>query len=129
MGRRILLILPDRGHGVVEVLYSDAAIAALRLDAATYSGKNVSVLYYQGPIMDKTYKTTGFESLATFETEIHSGHTKYTTGQMVGAPALLRTTYGAGAGRVLISPPHPEETIPRLDDVVQAYVLWAAGAI
>ena len=46
---------------------------------------------------------------------------------MVDTPSLLHTTYGAG--RVLISSPHPEETIPRLDDLVEAYVLWAGKAI
>ena len=66
-------------------------------------------------------------SAATFTTEIHSGHTQYTTGQMVGAPALMMTTYGQG--RVLISPPHPEETAPRMDDLVKAYTLWAARAL
>ena len=118
----------DRGHGPVLVSYSDSTIAMLGLDAAKYSGKNVSVLYFQGPIMSKLYKGT-YTAGATFETEIHTGHPQYTTGQMVGAPALLWTTYGAGAGRVLISPPHPEETVPRFDDVCEAYILWAARAL
>jgi hypothetical protein len=117
-----------RGHGPVLVQYSDAAIAMLKLDAARYAGRNVSVLYYQGPIMARNYDGK-YTSLATFNTEIHSGHTAYTTGQMVGTPALLYGSYGAGSGRVLISPPHPEETVPRLDDVVESYVLWAGGAL
>ena len=118
----------DRGHGPVLVSYADSTVAMLGLDAAKYSGKNVSMLYWQGPIMSKLYKGS-YTRGATFETEIHSGHTQYTTGQMVGAPALLWTVYGANAGRVLISPPHPEETVPRLDDVCEAYILWAARAI
>ena len=118
----------DRGHGPVLVSYADETIAMLGLDAAKYAGKNVSVLYYQGPIMSSLY-TGKYTAGATFETEIHSGHTAYTTGQMVGTPALMWTTYGANAGRVLISPPHPEETVPRFDDVCEAYILWAARAI
>lgn len=55
-------------------------------------------------------------------TEIHA-----LRGQMVGAPALLLATHRSG--RVLLSPPHPEETVPRLDDVVEAYVLYASGAL
>jgi hypothetical protein len=67
---------------------------------------------------------------ATFTSELHSGHPQFTTGQMLGAPGLVWATYGGAAGgRVLVSPPHPEETVPRLDDVIEAYVLWAARAI
>ena len=36
---------------------------------------------------------------------------------------------GPKSGRVLLSTPHPEETVPRLDDMVTAYLLWAARAI
>ena len=117
----------DRGHGNVQVQYNDATIKALRLNPAVYSAKNVSVLYFQGPIVDPHYANSGFDVGATFETEIHALHTKFTTGQMVGAPALLLASHGSG--RVLLSPPHPEETVPRLDDVVEAYVLWASGAL
>lgn len=117
----------DRGHGYVSVSFSDATVRALRLDAGRYGGgKNVSVLYYQGPIQDRGYAGR-FEANATFETEIATGHPQWTTGQMVHTPALVTTTFGAG--RVLLSSPHPEETVPRLDDVVEAYALWAAGAI
>jgi hypothetical protein len=113
----------------VLVSYSSAAIEMLQLDASKYAGRNISMLYYQGPILDKKNYVQRVESLATFETEINSGHTPYTTGQMVGAPALFHATFGAGKGRVLISPPHPEETVPRLDDIVEGYILWAGGAI
>ena len=118
-----------RGHGPVLVAYDDAAVAMLRLDPAKYGGgANISMLYWQGPILDRQYKQ-GVQALATFHTEISSGSTQYTKGQMVGTPALFHTTYGAGKGRVLISPPHPEETQPRLDDIVESYILWASSAI
>jgi hypothetical protein len=117
----------DRGHGYVTLAYTAAAVAALRLDASRYGGgRNVSVLYYQGPVQSRGYAGR-FSSNATYTSEIASLHPQWTTGQMVGTPALV--TAGFGAGRVLLSSPHPEETVPRLDDVVEAYVLWAAGAI
>jgi len=46
---------------------------------------------------------------------------------MAGTPAVMLATYGKG--RVLVSPPHPEETQPRLDDVVLAYLRWAGGML
>ena len=99
----------------------------LGLDATRYGPQhNTTILYFQGPIASKMYAgNAGLSSGATFVTEIHSGHPEQTKGQMAGSPALLWATYGAGQGRVLVSPPHPEETLPRLDDVVEAYVRWA----
>jgi len=117
----------DRGHGYVTVMYTDAAISALHLDAATYSNKNISILYYQGPIVDPRYKNSGFTVGSSFTTEIHSLHPAQTTGQMLGAPALMMSTFGQG--RVLLSPPHPEETVPRMDDIIEAYTLWAGKVI
>jgi putative intracellular protease/amidase len=119
----------DRGHGMVTMVYEDAAVAMLKLDPKVYGGgRNTSILYYQGPIADRNYPQ-GFTSGATFTSEIHLNHATFTTGQMVGTTGLAFSTYGAGKGRVLISPPHPEETVPRLNDVIAAYVLWAGKAI
>jgi putative intracellular protease/amidase len=118
----------DRGHGMVSMIYDDNTVAMLKLDPAVYGGgRNTSVLYYQGPIADRAYPSKGYTSGATFTSEIHSGHPNLTTGQMIGTTALAYTTYGEG--RVLISIPHPEETVPRLNDVVAAYVLYAGKAI
>ena len=116
----------DRGHGYVDMLFNSDAIAALQLDKGTYAGKNVSLLYFQGPIHDRSYKGA-FTTGATFLSEIHTLHTPYTEGQMINTPSLVFTEYGKG--RVLLSTPHPEETVPRLDDIVKAYLLWAARAI
>ena len=73
------------------------------------------------------WKTANFTPLATFTSEIHSGHPQWTTGQQVGTPAILTAQHGAG--RVLISSPHPEETVPILLDWIRGYVLWAGQAI
>ena len=120
----------DRGHGYVQMAFSDESVAMLQLDPATYGGgRNVSILYSQGPIQARQYPGR-FTTDAVFRTEVNSGpHPQWTRGEMAGTPSLLHTTYGAGAGRVLISAPHPEETVPRLDDIVKAYVLWAGRAI
>lgn len=117
----------DRGHGVVEMTFSDAAVAMLQLDAEKYGGgRNVSILYWQGPIQSRLY-AGDFTVDALFRSEIAANHPQWTRGEMVGTPSLLHTAYGKG--RVLVSSPHPEETVPRLDDIVAAYVLWAGGAI
>jgi hypothetical protein len=115
----------DRGHGEVDVQWTAEAVAMLRLPAV-YAQRPFSVHYYQGPILDRAY-AGNYSAGALFMTEIHSKHPELTTGQMVGTPAMFKTTYGAG--RVLISPPHPEETMPRLDDVLRAYTLWVGRSI
>ena len=74
----------DRGHGYVEMLFSDAAIALFKLDPSVYSGKNITVLYWQGPIASKIGPAANYTTHALFTSEIHSGHTAYTTGQMLG---------------------------------------------
>lgn len=68
-----------------------------------------------------------FTTLASFTSEIHTNHPQWTTGQQLGTPAILTAEYSAG--RVLISSPHPEETVPRLLDWIRGYVLWAGRAI
>lgn len=70
----------DRGHGPVEVEFSDDAIAQLHLDPSVYSGKNATIIYWQGPIMDKTYPSTGFDVLAKYNSEIHDLNPSFTTG-------------------------------------------------
>ena len=118
----------DRGHGVVQMAFTAGAVAMLQLDAQRYGGgRNVSILYYQGPIQSREYTRASFAVDALFRSEIAANHPQWTRGQMVGTPSLIHASFGKG--RVLISAPHPEETVPRLDDIVAAYVLWAGGAI
>ena len=116
----------DRGHGLVEAIYTKEAVDMLHL-SDRYADGPVSLLYYQGPIFAASYGPGNFTAGAFFLSEIADKHPEFTTKQMVGTPALIWGTFGAG--RVLISPPHPEETVPRLDDVVLAYTLWAGRAI
>lgn len=69
----------SRGHGYVVMRFTDAAVAMLQLDAAKYGrGTNVSILYYQGPVQDRSYTQANFTADALFVTEIHSLHTKDT---------------------------------------------------
>ena len=73
------------------------------------------------------YANTGFEVLATYRSEIHSGWPAWTTGQMVDTPAIVTSSFGGG--RVLLSSPHPEMTNPLLYDLIVGYVRWAARVI
>ena len=79
------------------------------------------------PARPQAYNNSGFEVLATYRSEIHSGWPAWTTGQMVGTPAIVTSSHGAG--RVLLSSPHPEMTAPLLYDLIVAYVRWAARVI
>jgi hypothetical protein len=88
----------------VTIEFTDAAIATLRLNPAKYAGTNTTILYWQGPIQDRGY-AGNFTTLAHYTSEIHSLHTPLTTGQQIHTPAILTSTFGAG--RVLLSSPHP----------------------
>ena len=86
-----------------------------------YTG-NVTIVYWQGPIVKPKDFPTVVEVLATFRSEIHSRHTNETTGEMVNTPAITALDVGVGAainglsdrhGRVVLNSPHPE--LPRPD--------------
>ena len=65
--------------------------------------------------------------LATYKSEIHIDWPSYTTGVMINTPAIVTSTYGQG--RVLLSSPHPEESVPIITELIGAYVNWAGKAI
>jgi glutamine amidotransferase-like uncharacterized protein len=77
--------------------------------------------------MDKAWPNSGFTVLATYATEIAINYPSITKGQMVNTPAIVTST--VGAGRVLLSSPHPEMTTPMLYDLIKAYILWTGRAI
>jgi glutamine amidotransferase-like uncharacterized protein len=116
-----------RGHGPVNITFSDEAIQMLGLSHEKYSGVNVTITYWQGPIASKMWPNVDYTVLATYRSEIHSGWTNFTTGIMVDTPAIITQTFGNG--RVLLSSPHPEETVPVILDLIRGYVLYAAKAI
>jgi glutamine amidotransferase-like uncharacterized protein len=109
----------------VTIVFTDDAIDTLQLPEK-YRGVNVTIYYAQGPVLDPKYPGT-FTTLATYTSEIHSVHTNLTRGQQTGTPAIIMGTYGAG--RVLLSSPHPEATSPMLLDIIKGYVLWATKRI
>ena len=98
----------DRGHGLVNISFSAAAVAALRLPYA--AGANVSIMYWQGPILDRAWRGAlpgvNFESLATYESEIHADWPDYTT----GACTLDLTPPTARTSRQLTLAPNPAST-------------------
>lgn len=47
---------------------------------ASYKGANVSILYWQGPIQSRMWSNAGYDTHASFTTEIHNLHPEWTTG-------------------------------------------------
>ena len=59
----------DRGHGNVSVEFSPAGLRDLKLDTARFGGgKNVTILYWQGPIVKPMDLPTNVSQLGTFRT-------------------------------------------------------------
>eukprot|EP00729_Bicosta_minor_P002778 gene2778-29660_t len=100
----------DRGHGVVQVEFTKEGAETLGLQAATYADKNVSIMYWQGPIVKAAAFPPNVTQLSYYRTEIHSLHPNQTTGEMVNTPAMtsLDDYGGKGKGRVFLNSPHPE---------------------
>jgi hypothetical protein len=94
------------GHGPVQVEFTAAAAATLHLDPQTYANKNVTIEYWQGPIVRPTDLPPSVTVLASYRTEIHSLSPNTTTGTMVNTPAMTSASYGKG--RVFLNSPHPE---------------------
>ena len=119
----------DRGHGLVNITFTREAVDMLRLPYAP--GENVTIMYWQGPILDRSWHGAvpgvNFDVLAEYESEIHTDWPSYTTGVMVHTPAVTTVTYGRG--RVLLSSPHPEETTPIILPIIRGYVQWTGRAI
>eukprot|EP00750_Incisomonas_marina_P003803 INCI13414.1.p1 GENE.INCI13414.1~~INCI13414.1.p1 ORF type:complete len:404 (+),score=65.71 INCI13414.1:91-1302(+) len=99
----------DRGHGPVQVQFSSAGNDDLRLN---YSG-NVTIEYWQGPIVKAKDFPSSVQVFATFRSEIHSNHPNETTGEMINTPAITALDPESDAGRVVLNSPHPE--LPRPD--------------
>ena len=95
-----------RGHGPVSVEFNAEGVASLQLDRSTYTNTNVTIEYWQGPIVATANVPPSVSILSYFRTEIHSGHPNQTTGTMVNTPAMTSATFGSG--RVVLNSPHPE---------------------
>jgi len=115
----------DRGHGTVQVEFTPAGAQQLGLVASTYAGKNVTIMYWQGPIVKADAFPSNVTKLSYFRTEIHSGHPNETTGEMVNTPAMtsLDDYGGQGLGRVFLNSPHPELE-PTHPDIYVGELLW-----
>ena len=99
----------DRGHGEVQVEFQSLGLSELHLNYT----KNVTIVYWQGPIVKTKDFPEDVQILAIFRTEIHSRHTNQTTGQMINTPAITALDSEPTAGRIVLNSPHPE--IPRSD--------------
>lgn len=96
-----------RGHGPVAVEFTAVGASTLKLDSAVYGdNKNVTIEYWQGPIVATDDMPASVTVLSFFRSEIHSEHTNETTGNMVNTPAMTSARYGKG--RVMLNSPHPE---------------------
>lgn len=93
-----------RGHGPVSVEFTPDGVQDLGLDTHEYLQKNVTIEYWQGPIVRALPRTVAI--LASFRTEIHHLLPNKTTGNMVNTPAVTSAQYGEGT--VVLNSPHPE---------------------
>jgi hypothetical protein len=94
----------DRGHGNVSVEFTAGGLSAMNL-GTDFDG-NVTIKYWQGPIVKAADLPANVSQWAFFRTEIHSQHPNETTGEMVNTPAFSAVDYGQG--RVVLNSPHPE---------------------
>ena len=78
-------------------------------------GGNVSIMYWQGPIVKPDALPADVAQLAYFRTEIHSNHENETKGEMVDTPAITSLDGYTGdveglaagpGGRVVLNSPH-----------------------
>ena len=123
----------DRGHGNVSVEFLPEGLRQLKLDTVRFGGgKNVTILYWQGPIVKPIDLPANVSQLGTFRTEIHTQHTNETTGAMVNTPAFTSIDgYGAsvaagqesGGGRVVLNSPHPELD-PNIPEIYAGELQW-----
>lgn len=113
----------DRGHGVVQIEFTAQGRSELLLEASTFGG-NVSIMYWQGPIVKDKDLPTNVTRLGYFRTEIHTGHPGSTTGEMVNTPAITSID-DFGKGRVVLNSPHPE-LAPHLPAIYAGELHWIA---
>lgn len=108
-----------RGRGEVKIEITDAG-----KDVLGFPKGEREVHYANGPILvpAKNDAIGDFEPLAIFRTELaEHGSPK---GIMVDSPAIVRGT--CGKGRVIVSSPHPEQTLG-MESFVEHAVRWVAG--
>lgn len=111
----------DRGHGQVQVEFTAQGLQDLSLPQDRFGG-NVTIMYWQGPIVKTEDFPANVTKWAYFRTEIHSEHTNETTGEMVNTPAVTSMD-GYGKGRVVLNSPHPE-LAPQIPEIYAGELLW-----
>lgn len=98
----------------------------MELDPAIYADKNVTIMYWQGPIVNDSLLPGHVARLSYFRTEIHDGAAPVneTTGNMVNTPAMTSAAFGKG--RVVLNSPHPE-LAPTHPNVYAGELAWVLG--
>ncbi|HYR57547.1 MAG TPA: hypothetical protein VEO95_02910, partial [Chthoniobacteraceae bacterium] len=92
----------ERGHADLKIEATDAGQSLLGLP------REAVVLYHNGPVLTPAHNPAipDFEPLVFFRSEISKNDAQ--AGLQINTPAIARGTFGAG--RVLVSSPHPEQT-------------------
>lgn len=92
----------ERGHGDLKIETTDAGQSLLGLPHESV------VIYHNGPVLTPAHNAAipDFEPLVFFRTEVSKVPEQ--AGLQIDTPAIVRGTFGAG--RVLVSSPHPEQT-------------------
>ncbi|GMH87156.1 hypothetical protein TL16_g10769 [Triparma laevis f. inornata] len=110
----------DRGSGNVSVEVLDVGFEELALDRDIFAG-NITIMYYQGPIVKPQDLPSDVNMLAMFRTEIATNHPEETMGEMINTPAI--TSKEVGKGRVVLNSPHPELQ-PVVPEIYAGEILW-----
>ena len=109
----------QRGRGDVKLEFTDKGREVLGFPTG-----QMDVHYANGPILIEAGDASlaKFEPLAFFRTELAEHDSP--KGVMVNSAAMVCGTYGKG--RVLVSSPHPEQTVG-MEGFIEHAVRWVAG--
>lgn len=111
----------NRGHGLVNVSFTKQGIDALGLSNSYSPGQNVTIMYWQGPIVKDIDFPENILRWGIFESEIHNLYPNKTTGEMIHTPGITATKYGKG--RVVLNSPHPELD-PQVPNIYEGELRW-----
>lgn len=109
-----------RGRATLRVASTDFGRAVMDLPDGA-----LEIRYINGPILAPAGRDElpDYRVLARFREEVARNGAP--TGVMIGTPALLRGPFGAG--RVVVSSPHPEKH-EELSGLLESLLRWSAGA-
>lgn len=115
----------NRGHGLVKIEFDNEGRSMLHLPSPQWDG-NITIMFWQGPIVKAADLPSNVTKLAYFRTEIDNNPAvaNETRGEMLNTPAITSIKgYGIGNGRVVLNSPHPEFD-PQLPAIYVGELLW-----